>query len=92
MGGEGAELSETSQQLFRLLGERARVREVVELSDGFYDRRFSKPKFSKPKFDRLGNLVFNPRVRDENELSDNQMLRTHSRHGLCMAAPLRVFW
>jgi hypothetical protein len=54
----------------------------IRLSDGFYDRRFPKPKF-----DSMGNMLFNPRVRDEKELSDNQMLRAHSRHDDRMAAP-----
>lgn len=48
--------------------------------------------FTKPKFDTSVKMVFNRRVRDENELSDNQVLRAHSRHDGRMAAPLRVFW
>jgi hypothetical protein len=55
----------------------------VKICEGF---------FTKRKFDSGAKMVFNRGVRDENELSDNQVLRAHSRHDDRMAAPLRVFW
>jgi len=48
--------------------------------------------FTKPKFDSGMKMVFTRGVRNENELSDNQVLRAHSRHDGRMAASLRVFW